>query len=194
MNSGRILISSILAGVMISVSTVAYLHNSSVIGALLFSVGLLSILQFKFDLFTGKVSYMKSYKEVPYIVTVLLGNIIGCLILFFYPMEIAKQQLYLALNDTFINVIVKSIFCNIMIYIAVESYHKSNFCLVVLSVVLFVMCGFNHCIARICLVIMARTFNLEVLDYLLTVILSNALGGIVFHRLRMRGTNAICKD
>ena len=55
MNNERILISSILAGVMISISSIAYLNTIPVVGSFIFAVGLLSILHFKLDLFTGKV-------------------------------------------------------------------------------------------------------------------------------------------
>lgn len=184
MNNGRILISSILAGVMIAISTLGYLQNPSIVGAVLFSVGLLSILDCKFDLFTGKVPYIKSYKELPYMLTVLTGNIIGCLILLGCPAQIAKEQLALALNHSALHIIVTSMLCNILIYVGVEGYKKGNIALVILAVTMFVTCGFNHCIARICLVIAARTFNLKIFCYLLIVIISNALGGILFHRLR----------
>lgn len=180
----RVLESAILAGVIIAISTLGYLHNPTIVGAVLFSVGLLAILDCKLDLFTGKVPYMKSYKELPYILTVLVGNIIGCSILFLYPMDIAKEQLSIALSKDVITIILSSILCNILIYIAVEGYKKSDFAVVVLAVALFVMCGFNHSIARVCLVIAARTFNFQVLGYLLIVVVSNAFGGIVFHRLR----------
>lgn len=180
----KVLQSSILAGIMIAISTLGYLHNPSIVGAVLFSAGLLAILDCRFDLFTGKVPYMKSYKELPYILTVLVGNIIGCSILFFCPVEAAKEQLALALNKDTVTIVVTSIMCNILIYVAVEGYNKSDFALVILAVTLFIMCGFNHSIARICLAIAARTFNLQILSYLVIVIIGNAFGGIVFHRLR----------
>lgn len=50
---------SILAGIMIGISSTVYLSvNNKIIGALLFSIGLFMICSFKMYLFTGKVGYM----------------------------------------------------------------------------------------------------------------------------------------
>ena len=45
---------SILAGIMISIGAALYLVIGGIPGAILFSIGLLTILYFQFHLFTGK--------------------------------------------------------------------------------------------------------------------------------------------
>ena len=62
----KIFKSSVLAGLMIGIGSISYLANPSIFGCMLFSVGLLAILDCQLTLFTGKVPYMKSYKELPY--------------------------------------------------------------------------------------------------------------------------------
>ena len=184
MNSGRILISSILAGVMISISSIAYLNSTPVIGSIIFAIGLLSVLHFKFDLFTGKVPYTKSCKELPYLLTVLLGNIIGCCVMLAFPTTNAIQLVTSALDDYPLLVFLKAMLCNILIYVGVEAYNKSDIVTVVLAVSAFIIAGFDHSIARICFIISARMFSYDVVKYIIVVILGNSLGGILFHRLR----------
>lgn len=184
MNSGRILISSILAGVMISISSIAYLNTIPVVGSFIFAVGLLSILHFKLDLFTGKVPYITTCMELPYILTVLTGNVIGCCIMFAFPTAVASQVISSALTVYPVITFLKAMLCNVLIYIAVESYKKSDILTVILSIAAFVIAGFDHSVARICFIISARVFNYDVVKYILIVILGNAFGGIIFHRLR----------
>ena len=184
MNSGRILISSMLAGTMISISSIAYLNSTPVIGSILFAIGLLSILHFKLDLFTGKVPYTKSCKELPYLLTVLLGNIIGGCVMVAFPTNNAIQAVTSALDVYPLLVFIKAMLCNILIYVGVEAYNKSDIVTVVLAVSAFILAGFDHSIARICFIISARMFNYDVVKYIIVVILGNSLGGILFHRLR----------
>ena len=59
----RVMLSSILAGIMVAIGTIVYLNSQSMLGAFLFAIGLLTILHFKLDLFTGKVPYIKNGKD-----------------------------------------------------------------------------------------------------------------------------------
>lgn len=179
-------ISAILAGLMISLGSIAYLNEPSIFGCLLFSVGLLAILDCQLDLFTGKVSYITSYKEFPYILIVLLGNILGCSVLVAFPSAVAKQLITDMLKVSMFYILIESILCNILIYIAVEAHNKHNIFVTVLSVTAFVASGLRHSIATICMTISARMFSLQILGYLLLIILGNAIGGITFHYFRMR--------
>ena len=68
----RVILSSILAGIMVAIGTIVYLNSQSLLGAFLFAIGLLTILYCKLYLFTGKVPYITNYKELPYILMVLI--------------------------------------------------------------------------------------------------------------------------
>lgn len=52
---------SILAGIMISIACVTYLSAGGVVGALLFTMGLLGILFYQMKLFTGKAGRFRAY-------------------------------------------------------------------------------------------------------------------------------------
>ena len=71
----RTIIRSVTAGFTIGLGGVAFLSvDNKIIGAFLFSLGLLSICVTQQFLFTGKVSYTNN---IFYLITILFGNFIG---------------------------------------------------------------------------------------------------------------------
>ena len=109
-----------------------------------------------------------------------------------FPHPLAIQYLELQLTVHPLVVLIKSMLCNILIYIAVEVYKHHDIITVILSVATFIIAGLDHSIARICLIIAARIFNLDVLLYIMIVIIGNALGGILFHRIREVIDSEVC--
>lgn len=187
-----ILLSSILAGVMISIGSVAYLAvNNITIGALLFCIGLLSILYYKLNLYTGKISYITKLNELSYIMTVLLGNLIGCCLMFAFPNDNATNIILTKMDSSYIILFIEAMLCNILIYIAVETFNNKYFVVTILAVMVFVVAGFEHSIASMCLIISSRLFNVDTLLYMTVVTIGNAIGGILFHRLRRMIINEI---
>lgn len=76
---------------MIAIASYIYLSVGGIVGAIMFSIGLLTILNMQFKLFTGSVGYIKSKNDIKDNLIILSGNIIGaCGILAF-----RTQQLYL---------------------------------------------------------------------------------------------------
>ena len=70
----------IIAGICIGIGGIVYLSSdNSVVGAFLFSIGLLSILYFRLQLFTGKIGYIFINKPSYAIELILtwIGNFIG---------------------------------------------------------------------------------------------------------------------
>lgn len=78
---------SFFAGIMIAIAATAYLTVSGTVGAFLFSVGLIGILYFEFELFTGKAS-MLATREIGIwkITEIWIGNFFGtfCLVALLY--------------------------------------------------------------------------------------------------------------
>lgn len=54
-----------LAGILIAVSAIVYLKIGGIVGAFLFSIGLLTILHFKLRLFTGKAGLLSKGRITP---------------------------------------------------------------------------------------------------------------------------------
>ena len=71
-------IKSIFAGLMIGIAGLIYLTVPLTwIGAILFSIGLIVICTMQYNLYTGKIGYIQSYKEIPTMLLYILGNFIG---------------------------------------------------------------------------------------------------------------------
>ena len=152
-------------------------------GEFMFSIGILSILELKLLLFTGVVPYVNKIKEIPYLLTVLFGNILGCLTMVMFPSEVALQIVQNKLSDSFVTILVSSMLCNVLIYCAVESYKNKNILTVILSIATFIICGFNHSIANVCFVISSRIFTLQTFFLIILSVIGNSFGGIIFRRM-----------
>lgn len=151
------MIKSILAGLMISIGCVSFLSvENKIAGTFLFSLGLYTIIILKFDLFTGKVGYLSTNRTLDYLKylgKVWTGNLIGCVA---GSAAIAATRLSIGTSglvgvkygDNILSLFVLGIFCGMLMFIAVEGYKRtSNSLIVVLPVMGFILCGFEHCIA-----------------------------------------------
>jgi formate/nitrite transporter FocA (FNT family) len=99
-------LSAMLAGLMIGVGGTVYLSvNNPVIGSLLFTVGLFSILVFQMQLFTGKVGYLPDNKPKYLIdlIVIWLGNLNGvnayCCGLFYCRPDLATKATTLCIKN-----------------------------------------------------------------------------------------------
>ena len=194
-------INGILAGISISIGgTVFLLCESKVIGALFFTVGLFSVCVFGFSLFTGKVCYIfdndRAYAlKLPLI---WLGNLTGALIAAFLEMqtrlgpnltEKAAAICQTKLGQGLLSAFILAVFCNIMIFIAVEGYktipHElGKYLAIFFGVTVFVICGFEHCVANMYYFTVGKAWSAEVALYLLVMTAGNAVGGISIPLLR----------
>ena len=179
----RLLIKSILAGIMISIGCVVNLScDNKYIGAILFCIGLITILLFNFNLYTGKVCYIPNNKP-SYILQVLLilfGNIMGCIIMGVLfpitPLSICTTKLSYDLQT----VLIKSIMCGLLIYIAVDSYKKYKTLLPTLFCIpIFILSGYIHVIADTFYFVSAQAFNTNTIIYILVAAIGNAFGGMI---------------
>ena len=72
------MILSILAGLMIAVGGVINLSVGGALGAFMFSLGLLTVLIFKFELFTGKAGLLATNEmKIGKLSEIWIGNFIG---------------------------------------------------------------------------------------------------------------------
>lgn len=197
----KTVISGILAGISISIGgTVFLLCDSKVTGAIFFSVGLFSVCVFGFSLFTGRVCYVfdndRSYAvKLPLI---WAGNLIGSLVVGFLEMQtrLAPQLVEKAgdisrtkLSQGLLSAFVLSVFCDIMIYIAVEGYKSipheiGKYLAIFFGVTVFVICGFEHCVANMYYFTVGKAWSGEAVLYLLIMTAGNAAGGVLIPLLR----------
>lgn len=191
----------ILAGINIAIGGTAFLSvESKALGALLFTVGLFTICTFGFNLFTGKVCYVferdRDYAiDLP---VIWLGNLCGTWLTAFVesqtragPALASKAQALcqVKLDDSILSIFLLAVFCNILIFIAVDGYNKNphelgKYLALLFGVTVFILCGFEHCVANMYYFSMAGMWSVRTLGYVLVMTLGNAVGGVLIPLLR----------
>ncbi len=188
-------IESVLAGLCIAVGGTAFLSaDSKPLGALLFTVGLFTICTFGFRLFTGKVCYVlendRSYAlGLP---GIWLGNLVGAwgaaeLIRLTRIAGIADKAAVLCsqkLDDSLLSVFILAVFCNILIFIAVDGFRKNphetgKYLSLFFGVTVFILCGFEHCVANMFYISVAHMWSGRAVVFILVNTLGNAVGGLL---------------
>lgn len=177
------LIKAILAGICISMGCNVYLScDNRYVGSILFATGLMTILLFDLNLYTGKVGYIVNNKLdfIKVVCIILLGNIIGCICVgLCSPSELARTLCENKLQIPLINVFYKSIMCGLLMFIAVDVYKTHNtFIPAIFCVAAFILSGYEHSIADIAYIVMGRVLTLNSLVFIITVIVGNAIGGM----------------
>lgn len=207
----KTLFPAVLAGMAIGLGGTIFLSvENNVVGAFLFSLGLLTILTFGFNLFTGKVGYLFENKP-SYVGTlgiIWVGNLIGTGI-FAFVLRFTKVYDTLLLRaetvvsgkvaDTLISVFLLAVGCGFCMYIAVNSYKTcesfQKVIMVVLPVMVFILAKFEHCIANMFyfwVYWLGGTFTvdwlLKSILYIIVMSLGNSVGSLI-----IPGTMKLCK-
>lgn len=190
----NILFKGIYAGMMIGIGGTVYLSiSNSIIGAIFFSVGLLTICIYKMNLYTGMIGYIIENK-LNYIVTLLLtliGNFIGTMITSLLVLNTrianlsvrAKEISAIKINDNYLSIFILSIFCGMLMYIAVNTFKKGKdsivrYLAIFICVIAFILSGFEHCIANMYYISLAKLWSLKAVLSMLIMILGNSVGSI----------------
>ena len=176
------MINSILGGVMIAIASYIYLQTGGIVGAFLFSIGLLTILNMNFKLYTGAIGFTHSIDKN--IITILIGNIIGTCLLFAFPhpaaIPLVASKLALPLDI----VLIKAIICGMFMYIAVSCFRNSIPYMVPLCVAGFILFGGEHCIADLCYFIASNSFCFQMIPFFIIALIGNTLGAILIDKIK----------
>ena len=173
---------AILAGIMIGFGGVIYLMCANkMVGALLFSFGLLTIVCQGFALYTGRVGYFREYGWAS-ILTTIAGNFLGTWIVA-RGFALTRHTVDIAavvapkLEDSSLSIFLLSIGCGAMMYLAVDSYRKSkSWLFVVMPIVIFILSGFEHSIANMFYLSLAGEWGVEALRITAIALVGNAVG------------------
>lgn len=142
---------SLFAGIMIGIAATCYTRcPNTYVGAFLFSFGLLMILNFDGYLFTGRVGYFDWSKQTLHsLLIILLMNIIGVIAIALITQNPESLIFTNKVNRSILTTTVLSFLCGVMMYLAVESWKKkSELIYVILAIMIFIISGFDHCIAN----------------------------------------------
>ncbi|MDF2700288.1 MAG: FdhC protein [Haloplasmataceae bacterium] len=194
--------------VLASGATGEFAFLGKFLGAFVFPIGLVLILIAGGDLFTGNCLITMGYFNKQYnlkiviknLYLVFIGNFIGALFLVGlmylsniittdtkeYIIELAEKKVHL----TFIEAVARGILCNILVALAVYiSYSgktiSSRIIAAMLPVLLFVVSGYEHSIANMFLIPMAKVLGGEITVFqilfnnLLPVTIGNIIGGSI---------------
>ena len=185
---------SILAGMAIGLGGAVLLGTMGIdpqlkwVGAILFAIGLFTVFTFGLDLYTGKVGYMFDDKPWTYgidLLIMLVGNFIGTLFISFcMPMADASVAGFidgrLAMLDDPVRIILKGIFCGMLMFIAADVYKKKQSYLgAFICVPVFILAGSEHSIADMYYFCAAGVFSLDALFFIILVAIGNAIGGVI---------------
>lgn len=181
---GRSFVRAILAGMMISIGCCVYLGcDVKWVGAVLFAIGLMTVVAFKLDLYTGKVGYIvenpPSY--LWYMPVIIVGNFVGCLIAgLMMPIDAASTLVANKLDLEWYSVLFRGVFCGMLMFIAVDFYKQRNsFLALVFCVPVFILAGFEHSIADMFYFCSAGVYSMEALVFIVIVIIGNGIGGML---------------
>lgn len=191
--------SALIAGFMIGIGGSVYLAvENKALGSILFALGLLTILTFKLNLFTGKAPYIcqNDLKYFGLVVETWFGNFVGTLLaatmirntrVYNMIIDTCISIVKIKLADSIISLFVLGLLCGVLMFIAVDSYNKlsknKNFSATVITIFcvsVFILAGFEHSIANM--------FYFMLTDYpitswilpLITISFGNILGGNFF--------------
>lgn len=196
MNGAKTFVSGVLAGACIGLGGVAFLSlENKVLGALFFTVGLFCICTFGLDLFTGKVCYVFQ-QDGAYAVrlpVIWLGNLTGtCLVAAAARLsrisgiaEAAAALCQVKLEDSYLSLFLLGVLCNLLIYVAVQGFQQNpheigKYLSLFFGVMVFILCGYEHCVADMFYFSMAGAWSGTALLRLLVITAGNAMGGVLF--------------
>ena len=190
----KYLLKSILAGIMIAIGGTVYLSlENKVFGSIFFTIGLFGVVVYSFNLYTGKIGYLINnfnFKYIKELIITLIGNFIGTFFVGFilrytriYSLinENAIKIVNVKLSDSIYSILILSFFCGLLMYFAVNGYKEikdgGKYLAIFLGVIVFILCGFEHCIANMYYFTVANAWSFISFKYLLVMILGNSIGG-----------------
>ena len=180
-------LNSFLAGALIGIGNIALVScENKALGALLFSLALLSIIRLGLPLYTGRIGKVITNKKKENLIAMLIFNAFGAMAScgLYILMDSSNYEKMKAVCDakygkTYLTLFVAGIMCNILIHIAVSA---SREVITILCIMCFILCGFEHSIADAGYLI----FGGDVLKWLV-IVAGNSVGGIATEFLLTKG-------
>ena len=200
--------SALLAGVAVGIAGWGYLAYKDIVGAVLFSFGLLTVVNYKLKLYTGTAGFValrtedgksRWLKAIGELLFILFGNIMGCMLVAIFtrlsPMELGASAQAILESRLAVGPVkagLLAIGCGFIMTTAVTFARKGNNLPLLFGVPLFITCGYPHCMADaffyLCVPLDFWMANLgSILSFYVCIVLGNFVG-CNFYRMVM-GSN-----
>ena len=201
------LIAAVSGGVMIAVGGCVYLNTDPRwVGAILFSVALISICYCGFGFFTGRVGFVPdnfSRRELCGLAMTLVGNAIGTfavgsLVLHTIPETLGATALASVVGKVSAPIgatLLRAVLCGVLMYLAVRIFREKNTVVGILFCVpVYILAGFEHSVADMFYFAASGYRAWDGLWFLLLVIAGNAVGGMLLPLLTRLGNFCEAKE
>ena len=149
-------LSSILAGLCISIGCIVNLMvGGGPLGAILFTFGLITVVHYKYALYTGTAGFVSSLKDIGILFWfILLGNWLGCyitseVITYAIP-DITEKANSIVIARSQVDMwqaFIRAIFCGFLMTTAVKFARENRWLPLLFAVPVFILAGFYHSIA-----------------------------------------------
>lgn len=150
----KIIVDSILAGICISFGGVVNLKVGGVVGAVLFSFGLISVICYKLKLYTGVSGFVRTRRDFVELPVVILGNVVGCLLVgiackIAIPDIVPTAQgiVDARLAKSLWQVLLLATACGFVMTTVVNFARQGKWLPLLFGIPLFILSGFIHSIA-----------------------------------------------
>lgn len=182
---------AVLGGAAIGIGGIVYLSlEQKIIGALLFTAGLYTICLHGLNLYTGKVGYVID-QPPSYLADLLViwaGNLCGTACAAFAIRQTRVQGISekaaamceTKLQDSFLSLFLLAVICGFLMYVAVDGYKDSKNPLILFTgVSVFILCGFEHCIADMFYFSVSRTWSVRSFLCIAVITFGNSAGAVL---------------
>ena len=182
---------AVVAGFLIGLGVIINtLATNPILGAVLFSFGLLTIIQMQLPLYTGQIGFIKEKNKID-LIKIFLWNLIGIGIILLMKMftdptfvNILTQKAILKFNKTILRIFVDGFICGTLIHFAVKCKKPL---LTSMAVIIFILTGSEHCIADF--PYLWCNMSLTNLLKFFMVVMGNSLGAIFLENMLKKKGN-----
>ncbi len=181
----NLLLKSAAASLLIGLGDFVLLKIGNPLGPVFFSFGLLGVCVLGLKLFTGRCGFLFEDKvplselAIVLLVNLIFGYFLGFLFSVADPGVIEAAQGKVDSWSLSLSFFLKSLFCGMIMYLAVKLYKKGTNLGVLLGVPLFIFSGFQHSIANVITLGVSVRFSGLYLGIILLCALGNFLGALV---------------
>ena len=153
----NLFLSAVMAGLCISIGCIVNLRVGGTVGPVLFTFGLITVVHYRYALYTGTAGFVSGWQSLAEVLFVILtGNLLGCWAMSFslsvtdcMP-ELADKVapiLEQRASQTAASALLRAVLCGFLMTTAVKFARENRWLPLLFAVPVFILAGFYHSIA-----------------------------------------------